>query len=450
MTVISAVILLGVLIFVHELGHFIFAKLMNVKVLKFSLGFGPKVIGKKVGETEYLVSAFPLGGYVKMLGEEPGEELSDEEKERAFHFQPLSRRSIIVLAGPLFNIFLTYFIFTVFLSVHIPIKIPRMESLMPVVNDIVTGSPAVKAGFQKGDRIIEVDGKEITTKNEIVEIVEKNPGEKLNFRVEREERIIDLPVTSEKLEISLGDEKVTVDYIGVESFLSPIIGEVSYGSPAFRSGLKTGDRIVRINGNDISTWYDMVKIIQDNPDKSLTFTVVRAESTVKLDLVPKAVEIETAKGTRTIGRIGVGQFDAAEVISSETFFEACYEGAIATYKWGFFIFDSIRVLIKGDISSKNIAGPITIVRESGRAATAGVVTYLMFMALISVNLGILNLLPIPILDGGHLMFFVFERIKGAPLSDKTVSIAQRIGLALLLALMVVAFYNDIMRIFVWK
>jgi regulator of sigma E protease len=146
----------------------------------------------------------------------------------------------------------------------------------------------------------------------------------------------------------------------------------------------------------------------------------------------------------------VGQEDAAEIISSETFFQACYEGAVATYKWGFFIFDSIKVLVKGDISSRNIAGPITIVRESGKAATAGLVTYLMFMALISVNLGILNLLPIPILDGGHLMFIVLERIKGSPLSERTVSIAQRIGLALLMALMVVAFYNDIMRIFVWK
>jgi regulator of sigma E protease len=432
MTVISAVILLGVLIFVHEFGHFIFAKLMSVKVLKFSLGFGPKLIGKKMGETEYLVSALPLGGYVKMLGEEPGEELTEEEKERAFHFQPLWRRAVIVLAGPLFNILLTYIIFTGFLSVHIPIKVPSLASLMPVVTDVVAGSPAVKAGFQKGDKIIAVDGNEITTK------------------VERGGRIIDLTVTPGKLEISLGDKSVTVDYIGVESFLSPTIGEVSYGSPAFRGGLKTGDKIVGINGHEIVTWYDMVRIIRDNPDKSLAFSVMRDGNTLEMDIVPKAVEIPIDNGTRIIGRIGVGQFDAAEVITSKTFLEAGYKGVIATYKWGFFIFDSIKVLIKGDISSKNIAGPITIVRESGRAATAGLVTYLMFMALISVNLGILNLLPIPILDGGHLMFIVVERIKGAPLSDRTVSIAQRIGLALLLALMVVAFYNDIMRIFVWK
>ncbi len=450
MTIISAVILLGVLIFIHELGHFIVAKIMNVKILKFSLGFGPKLIGKKVGETEYVLSAIPLGGYVKMLGEEAGEELPEEEQERSFQFQSVSRRTLIVLAGPVFNIMLAYVIFTIFLSLHFPIKVPKLEYLMPVVKDVIKGSPAHDAGLRTGDRIIKIDGKEINIINEVADTVEKNPEKELNFIIQRGDSIIEYKIVPEELDIDIGDEKVAVHYVGVESYLSPVIGEVSYNSPAFLSGIKNGDKIIRIGGDHIMTWFDMVQVIQRNPHEKLNITVLRGNDTIELDVIPKPVEIEVNNKKKIVGRIGVGQKGVAETVTSETFLESLYKGGIATYKWGFFIFDSIKVLIKGDISSKNIAGPITIVRESGKAASAGLMAYLMFMALISVNLGILNLLPIPVLDGGHLMFFLFERIKGGPLNEKTVHMAQRIGFAFLIALMILAFYNDIMRIFVWK
>ncbi len=361
MTIISAVILLGVLIFIHELGHFIFAKIMNVKVLKFSLGFGPKVLGKKIGETEYMISAVPLGGYVKMLGEDAEEELAEEEKERAFNHQKLSKRALIVLAGPVFNIILTYVIYTMILAVNLPVNIPNLSSLMPVVDEVVKDSPAQKVGMKGGDRIVKIDDK------------------------------------------------------------------------------------------DIDTWFDLVKIFSEKPGVEVKVEVKRGEDHFTYTMIPEPHTMETEHGEIIVGRIGImkknGNF--YQSIESKTLSEAFYKGAVATFKMAFFIYDSIRVLVMGDISAKNIGGPITIVRQSGKAASEGLFAYLMFMAIISVNLGILNLLPIPILDGGHLMLFTIESIKGRPLDERTIHIAQRIGFAFLIALMLVAFYNDIMRIFVW-
>lgn len=359
MTLISAIIMLGVLIFVHELGHFIFAKLAGVKVLKFSLGFGPKLIGKKIGETEYLIAAVPLGGYVKMLGEDITEGFPEEEKERAFQFQPLLKRTLIVLAGPVFNILLTYSIYTVALSAHVPINIPNIASFMPVVDEVTEGSPADSVGLKSGDRIIEIDGR------------------------------------------------------------------------------------------SIDTWFDMVAVVRKNPRKALHFVVKRGERTLEYTIVPERVEVTEGDENVIIGRIGVvkSSGDLFRIIESESFIEAPYKGALATYKMGFFIFDSIKLLISGEVSFRNIGGPVTIIKESGRAASAGLLPYFMFMALFSVNLGVLNLFPIPVLDGGHLLFFVIERLKGGPLDEKTMVIANKIGIAILFALMFLAFYNDIMRIF---
>ena len=327
-----------------------------------SLGFGPKLLGRKIGETEYLISSIPLGGYVKMLGEEPGENLTEREKKRAFQFQPLFRRALIVFAGPVFNVLLTYMIYTILLSVQIPINIPVIDALMPVVDEVVQGGPAAKAG------------------------------------------------------------------------------------------LKDGDRIVKIDGKNIDTWFDIVKNVREKPGEAINVSVKRGDKIYEYRVVTEAVTEKGGKGDITVGRIGVMKQNANffTSIESKSIPDAFYKGAVATGRMGFFIFDSMRVLIKGDISLKNIGGPLTIVQESGRAASAGLLPYLMFMAIISVNLGILNLLPIPVLDGGHLMLFMFEGIKGGPLNEKTVQIAQRVGLALLIALMVVAFYNDIMRIFISK
>ncbi|NOZ24708.1 MAG: RIP metalloprotease RseP [Nitrospirae bacterium] len=344
----------------HELGHFLVAKAAGVKVLKFSLGFGPKVVGRQIGETEYMISAFPLGGYVKMLGEETGEELEEAEKERAFNQQSVTKRILIVLAGPLFNIFLTYMIFTAVLSAGLPVNVPVLSNILPVVDEVEEGYPAAAAGLRAGDVIVEIDG-------------------------------------------------------------------------------------VRID-----TWFDMVNVVVKNPGKPLDFVVKRDGELLNLKITPQSVDEVDPEGNKiVIGRIGVKKLGGGffESVESDSILDAPIKGAEATYKMGFFVVDSIKMLITRQVSLKNISGPVTILQESGRAASAGFLAYFMFMALLSVNLGVLNLLPIPILDGGHIVMFVIEGIKGRPLSERTVAITQKIGLALILLLMAFALYNDFIRIF---
>jgi regulator of sigma E protease len=357
-TIISAILLLGILIFAHELGHFLVAKLSGVKVLKFSLGFGPKVVGRRFGETEYLLSLFPLGGYVKMLGEEPGEELLEEERARAFNFQPLFKRALIVLAGPVFNILLTYIIFTGVIASGGSITVPDAKNFLPVIDEVQKGYPAEVAGFKAGDRVLKIDNREI------------------------------------------------------------------------------------------DTWFDMVEIVSRSPGKALNFVVKRGDETLNIKIIPREEEIKGTDGKVVkIGRIGVMKTSGSplQLIKAKKLTDAPWLGLVATYRMSVFIVDTVKMLIAGDVSLKNIAGPGTIISESGKAASAGVLPYLMFMALLSVNLGILNLLPIPILDGGHLMFYLIEALRGKPLKEKTMVVIQRIGLAILIALMAFAIYNDIVR-----
>lgn len=363
MSILFAVLLFGILIFVHELGHFIFAKLSNVKVLKFSLGFGPRLIGKKIGDTDYVISAIPLGGYVKMYGENVDDEVEDKERNRSFMTQPLSKKALIVLAGPFFNILLTFVLYTSLLASGIEVPVPDLKNLMPIVDDVVAGNPAAEAG------------------------------------------------------------------------------------------LKKGDRIVKIGDNDITTWIDIVNIVGLNPGKELQFVVRRGNELLNFTMTPIAVTQTDAEGKPfTIGRIGIkgkGQ-GIYTIIKSASPADAPKQGIYATYKMGTVIFDSIVMTLTGEISAKNLGGPISIFSESSKAASAGAITYFLFMALVSVNLGVLNLLPIPVLDGGHLLFMAIEAVRGKPVSENVIAIAQRIGIALLLALMMLVMYNDIFRLLARK
>ncbi|MCE5312835.1 MAG: RIP metalloprotease RseP [Nitrospiraceae bacterium] len=360
MTFLMAIILFGILIFIHEFGHFLFAKLYGVKVLKFSLGFGPKIIGKTIGETEYRVSALPFGGYVKMIGEDPDEELTEEDKKRSLQNTPLLRRAMIVFAGPLFNILLTFVIFTFVLGIGLSVPIPNLANLMPVVDELEPGYPAQLAG------------------------------------------------------------------------------------------LKPGDKITAINNKEIATWIEIINIVSENPGKQLEFTIQRNNQSFNTLITPLLKEVEGPAGKMMqVGRIGIKKTGSGmfSPVKSSSLLDAPVQGAIATWKMGFFIFDSIGMMLSGEISAKNISGPVTIIAESGKAASAGILPYIMFMALLSVNLGILNLLPIPILDGGHLLFYAIEGITGRPVSEQVMAVAQKIGLALLLGLMAFALYNDIFRLF---
>jgi regulator of sigma E protease len=352
-TFLSAIILLGLIIFVHELGHFLSAKLMGVRVLKFSLGFGPKLIGKKYGDTEYLISSIPFGGYVKMLGESSGEELQEEEKVFAFNYQPVWKRFIIVFLGPLFNLVFAVIIFVFVFSYGIPV-------LLPEVGDVLPQSPAERAGLMKGDTVISIDGSQVTQWDEMTNIIHTSPGRSLNLKIKRKSEVITLSVIPEKKRIQ----------------------------DLFGQGKEVGLIGIKPSGSTF--------IKKSNPSESLTNAVSRTWEIAVLTIV------------------------------------------------------SIVKLIQRVIPMETLGGPILIVQMAGEQASQGVLNFFVFMAIININLGVLNLLPIPILDGGHILFLGIEAIRRKPLGEKIMSIAQRVGLALILFIMAFAIYNDLIRIFTGK
>jgi regulator of sigma E protease len=359
MSLFWAIVVFGVLIFFHELGHFIFAKLMGVKVLKFSLGFGPRLISKKFGETDYIISAIPLGGYVKPLGEEPGEELKEEEKPRAFNYQPVRKRVAIILAGPFFNFILAYIIFVIFLSLKLPVAIPDLDSITTTIEEVAEGSPAMKAG------------------------------------------------------------------------------------------LKKGDTIVSINGASVSDWGEMADIFSKNPERELNVEVKRGDELINIKVTPEPAKIKDEKGSEIIvGRIGISKKLNIELIQSKGIIYAPLKGIEAVYDWSVLTLRVVGKILTGAVSAKQIGGPILIVDSAAKAASAGMFTYFNFIAIISINLAILNLFPIPVLDGGHLMFLSIEAVRSRPLSDKAMSAMTRVGMALLILLIAFVFYNDIIRVIV--
>jgi regulator of sigma E protease len=359
LTLFWAIILFGVLIFFHELGHFIVSKLVGVKVLKFSLGFGPRVLSKKIGETEYLISALPLGGYVKPLGEEPGEELSEEERPRAFNFQPVWKRAAIVIAGPVFNLLLAYLVFIIFLGLRLPVNIPELSSISTTIEDVLEDSPAMKAGLRKDDTIIE------------------------------------------------------------------------------------------INGEPVRDWNEMAEYFADNPGGELSLKVKRGEDLINIKVTPRPTEVETERGRKVIvGRIGITKKLNVHTVESSNIIQAPFKAIEAVYRWCVLTLRVVGKLLTGALSIKQVGGPILIVNAAAKAAEVGLSAYFNFIAIISINLAILNLFPVPVLDGGHLMFLGVEAIRRRPLSEKVLNMANRIGIALLIMLIVFVFYNDIMRIVV--
>ncbi|WP_136525794.1 RIP metalloprotease RseP [Geomonas ferrireducens] len=353
MSILFAIIALGALIFIHELGHFLFAKAFKVGVEKFSLGFGPKIFGKQVGETEYVISAFPLGGYVKMVGEGEEAELSDEDKKRSFADKPVLQRIVIVAAGPVFNLLFAYLIFILLFMVGVP-------SLTTKVGEVMPDKPAARAGIKTGDAIRIVNGKAVTRWDEFAKVIAEGKGAPVQVEVERGQSRLNFNMVPEK--------RVAKNVLG-ETVTQPIIGVVAAGETVI-DHFPPGEAIVK---GSAQCW---------NVIELTVLSLVR--------LVERAIPLD------------------------------------------------------------NIGGPIMIVKMAGEQAAAGGVSFLAFVALLSVNLGVLNLLPVPILDGGHLAFFVIELVLRRPVSKRTREIAQQIGLVLLISLMMLAFYNDIARMFASK
>lgn len=438
-------VVLGILVAFHELGHFLAARWVGVKVLKFSLGFGPKIFGRQMGETEYLLSAIPLGGYVKLFGEEETEAVTADDRRRSFIHQGLWGKVLIVAAGPGFNFILAYLIFTAWLSTGYTLPVPSFKDIAPDIEAVAADSPAAKAGLMVGDHIKKINGRDIATRIELLDAAAKSKGTPLTLEVLRDGRTETLTITPIPTPGQPSNDEDAGYYLGIEE-IPPIVNEVVPGKPAAAAGFKEGDRVLSIEGNPIHTWTQMTGLVKESPGKTLHVDVLREGRRLSLTVTPSA-ETATVNGQSVqIGKIGIAGPDRSLMKSSNAF-TAMYNGLEATWKWTELTIIGLYKMIVGDISSKNIGGPLTIAKISGEAAAQGPSNVIFLIALLSINLGVLNLLPIPILDGGHLLFFLIEGILRKPLGERQRELAQQVGLVLLVGVMIFAFWNDLERIF---
>ena len=438
-------VVLGVLVAFHELGHFLAARWVGVKVLKFSLGFGPKLFGRKMGETEYLLSAIPLGGYVKLFGEDETEATTQEDRARSFAHQGLWGKVLIVAAGPGFNFILAYFIFAGWLATGAPLFVPTFQDLTPDIEAMVPGSPADTAGIQIGDRISRVNGRNIATKSELFDAVAKSNGEALTLEIKRGEQVKTFTVTPTAAPGPHTSAQEPGYYLGVEE-TPPLVTSVVQGLPAAKAGIQAGDHVVKIEGQPIHTWSQMTGIVKENPNRQLQVEVLREGHRVPLTVTPSAEKTMVNGQSVEVGKIGISG-PGRSIMRSSTPLMSLYDGLGATWSWTELTAIGLYKMVVGDISSKNIGGPLTIANISGEAAAQGASSVVFLIAILSINLGVLNLLPIPILDGGHLLFFLIEGILRKPLGERQREIAQQAGLVLLVGVMIFAFWNDLERIF---
>jgi regulator of sigma E protease len=429
---------LAALIFVHELGHFLVARKVGVVVEKFSLGFGPKILSFTRGGTEYLISWIPLGGYVKMKGEEVGEDVADEKG--SFSAAPVMHRLAIAFAGPLFNILFAIAIYYCVYLVGVP-------ALSPVIGTVKEESPALAAGLQMGDRILAIGDDKILYWEQLQKIVHESPGRSLDFQVERSSgHIAHVAVTPVSEEISdLLGEKENVGLIGITPLVRNIV-YVKEGTPAEHAGIQEGDILLSVDDTTIFGWGDLKKAAIDKPGEKLTFKILRNGTEIVTTLTPEAKVVKDIEGKSTeIGLLGIGM--AGEMVKERYGIWGAFKRACAeTSRLIYLITVSIKKMILGSIPADSIGGPILIFQIYGEQAEQGFNELIRLTALLSINLGLLNLLPIPVLDGGHIFFFLIEILKGKPISERNRERAQQVGLFMLLSLMVFAFYNDIMRI----
>ena len=437
-------IVLGVLVAFHEFGHFLAARWVGVKVLKFSLGFGPKIFGRTVGDTEYLVSVVPLGGYVKLFGEDVSETISLKDQQHSFSHQSLHHKMLIVAAGPGFNFLLTYLIFTIWLAAGAPLFVPSFQDITPQVEAIKPGSPADMAGFKVGDLILRANEEDISTYGELSEAVQHSHGNRMTIDVLRNDQIKTLLITPESQANPKNDAE-PIFLLGIEAY-PPVVGEVVPHSPAMQAGLEKGDRIVEIEDQPIHTWSQMTEIVRNRPGQPLNLKVQRKDHIVSATVTPAPEEVITEEGhPQVIGKIGI-MLSGRSVMTSPSLLMSPLEGLVATWKWAELTVVGVYKLLVGEISTKNLGGPLMIASVSGEHAEQGISNLIFLIAVLSMNLGILNLLPIPILDGGHLFFFTCEAVLGRPLGERSREIAQQVGLVLLFSIMIYATWNDITRL----
>ncbi len=442
---VSFVVVLGVLIVVHELGHFIMARLAGVGVERFSVGFGPVLWRFRGKETEYCVSAIPMGGYVKMMGDDEnpleGGKGATIDPRKAFNAKPLAARFLIVFAGPAMNFVLAVVIAALmFMLVGRPVAPAQ-------VGRVVEGGPAAQAGLQTGDRIISIDGAAVPYWEDVARVVQAAGPRALKVVVKGAsgERTVDLTPTQTKRRDLFGDEQ-NVWELGASPYIPATIGDTVSGDPADQAGLKSGDTVTALEGQPVMSWDDLAEKIHQRAGQPTRLEVKRGSETLPITVTPKKGKIPGPDGKEVeAGLVGIRPGGTTLMVRSNPL-TATWEGvvwagdvtaktAIGLYKWA-----------SRQIPSNSIGGPIQIATMAGEQARQGISSLALFTAVISVNLFLLNLLPVPMLDGGHLLFFACEAVLGRPLSVRKREVAQQVGFALLMLLMVFAFYNDFKRI----
>ncbi len=448
LTLIAFIVAIGILVTAHEFGHYQVAKWCGVKVLKFSIGFGKPLWSKVYGkdQTEFIVAAIPLGGYVKFLDEK--EEQEDSEKvvfteidlKRAFNRQHVLKRIAIVLAGPFANLLLAIFLYWLLLM-------SGVTGIKPMLGEVIADSPAALAGFKQNDIIKSINGNEIDTwkeasfalvteslKNDVAEVEVLDRQEKTQIRK--------LNLYSFDLEKSKQDVMATLGLTLYEIEIPARIGGVKAGEVADIAGLKVDDLVLSVNQQKVNIWQDFTHEIRRNPNKPIEVLVRRNDDQIVVNLTPKPI-IEDGK---TVGLIGVAVKDSRVTTTYFSTLVALRKALATTWDTSILSFKLMGKLVTGQLSLKNISGPITIANAAGESADRGLKPYIAFLAFISISIGVMNLLPIPVLDGGHFMYYIAELITGKPVPESILIIGQKIGLLLLGLMMIVAIYNDVARI----
>jgi len=438
---------LGLLILIHELGHYSVARWCNVKVQRFSVGFGRPLLKWTAGKdkTEWVLAAFPLGGYVKMLDEREGE-VPAALRHRAFNTQSVWRRFAIVAAGPLANLLLAVLLYWV-------VFVAGVDELRARVQVTAPESIAATSGLSDGDEILQVDGEPVQSWQDwrwaVLKAVMNEPTVSVLVRTADGDRATyTLPLDGITVDEGRDDPMVQLGVRPYRPHIPPVMGSVVDDSPAATAGLQPGDTVLRIDGHPIVDFMDLVEKVSAAPGRALRFDIERDGRTLERLVTPRE---ETVRG-QVIGRIGVGVQRSGE--GSDSMFvkvaypplEAVARAMHKTWEMSTFSLRMIGRMLTGELSWRNLSGPVTIADYAGQSAQMGLEHYIKFLALISISLGVLNLLPIPVLDGGHLLYYVIEMLRGGPVPERVMEIGQQVGLALLVMLMAFAFYNDINRL----
>ena len=445
--IVAAILLLGPLIAIHEFGHYFVARKLGVKVLVYSIGFGPQLLkwtSKKSG-IQYQLSALPLGGYVKMLDEREGN-VAEEDLPKAFNRQHPWKRIAIVAAGTLVKLVFAVLLFWL-------LFLPEQQQLNTRVGKVLEQTPAAAVNMQVGDKIVAIDNTPVSTWEKLSYAVVNRVGETGSIQVQAE-RMGELKHFNLPVQNFLSDQSQSpleaLGFLPYRPHIDAVVSSMAEDGAAIRQGMQVGDKIIAINGVNMKDWFDVVQVVQKSPEKLLKIDVLRNNEVVHLQVMPQAKRDNMGNVSGVLGvQSNPGKYEipaAYQQTIQYTPFEALYMAMDKTVQLSNMMLNSIVKMVRGLIGLDNLSGPITIAKVAGQSAEMGWQTFISFMALMSVSLGILNLLPIPMLDGGHLVYYVIELIRGKPVSEQIQLVGLKIGMLLLGSMMILALFNDFMRL----